>query len=231
MSDQEGHPDINYKKIYFTLLGLLVVSVAGPFLGIMWVTLLTAFGIAFVKAGLVVNNFMHLRWEKRMVKWLLVTSLVFIAMLFAGTAADIMNHEGHNWQNLAAMAAVERGLGDSHGEGEGEAAGGDEAEAEPVAPEPAGFSAEASYGMVCSACHGVAGDGAGAAGAALDPPPADFTDPSFWEGRDRDRIITGIRDGGAAVGGSALMAPWGALYDADQLEQMADYVISFRPNG
>jgi hypothetical protein len=25
------------------------------------------------------------------------------------------------------------------------------------------------------------------------------------------------------------MAPWGALYTEEQLEQMADYVMSFRP--
>mgnify|MGYP001787692567 CR=1 FL=1 len=34
----------------------------------------------------------------------------------------------------------------------------------------------------------------------------------------------------AAVGGSALMAPWGALYTPEQLEEMADYVMSLRPN-
>ena len=43
------HP--NYKTIYFTLLGLLVISVVGPFFGIVWVTLVTAFGIALVKAS------------------------------------------------------------------------------------------------------------------------------------------------------------------------------------
>ena len=40
------HP--NYKKIYFTLLILLVISVAGPFFGHVVVTLITAFGIALV---------------------------------------------------------------------------------------------------------------------------------------------------------------------------------------
>jgi hypothetical protein len=49
-----GHHDaghhVNYKKIYLTLLALLVVSVVGPFLGNIWITLITAFGIAIVKA-------------------------------------------------------------------------------------------------------------------------------------------------------------------------------------
>ena len=65
-------PHTNYKKIYFTLLGLLVVSVAGPFLGIVWVTLMTAFGIALVKANLVIQNFMHLKSERRLIKWMLL---------------------------------------------------------------------------------------------------------------------------------------------------------------
>ena len=43
-------------------------------------------------------------------------------------------------------------------------------------------------------------------------------------------FMIAIRDGGVAVGASALMAPWGALYDEEQLGQMADYVMSFRPN-
>lgn len=231
MSEHQEHHDehhVNYKKIYFTLLALLVVSVVGPFLEILWVTLLTAFGIALVKARLVVNNFMHLKWEKRLMKWMLATSLVLMGIMFAGVAPDVMNHEGNNWENLAAQAAVERGIeGGDHDEEPGEGEG--EGEAEVVVE--AGFNAEQSFTLVCGTCHGAAGDGTGPAGAALDPPPADFTDPAFWETRDRDRIRIAIRDGAAAVGGSALMAPWGALYpDPDQLEQMVDYVISLGPN-
>ena len=56
MSEQHHHP--NYKKIYITLVILLAISVAGPHLGIVWLTLITAFGIALVKANLVVQNFM-----------------------------------------------------------------------------------------------------------------------------------------------------------------------------
>ena len=57
---EHAHP--NYVKIWAILLGLLAVSVAGPFLGIWWVTLITAFGVALVKAYLVSANFM--RWRK-----------------------------------------------------------------------------------------------------------------------------------------------------------------------
>ena len=223
----DGGHHVNYFAIYVALVVLFLISVAGPEIGeltgLRWITLVTAFGIAIVKARLVVNNFMHLKWEKRIMKWVLATSLILMGLMVAGVSPDVLNHEGSNWENVAAKEATARGLSDEEHD-EGAVEGGDVA-----AADPAEFSAAQSFGVVCATCHGAGGDGTGAAGAALDPPPADFTDPAFWAERDRDRIITVIRDGAAAVGGSPLMAPWGALYDAEQLEQLADYVIAFRP--
>lgn len=102
------HP--NYTRIYFILLGLLVVSIIGPEFGITWLTLTTAFGIALVKAALVVRNFMHLKWERSIIGWTLGVSLLLMFLMFAGIAPDVMNHEGRNWTNEAAQAAVERGI-------------------------------------------------------------------------------------------------------------------------
>ena len=225
---------VNYKKIYFTLLGLLVVSVVGPFFGILWVTLITAFGIAIVKANLVIQNFMHLKWERRIAKWFLTTSLVLMFLMVAGVSVDILNHEGNNWENIAAQAAVERGIPLEPGE-EGELAVEEETEAEPVA---AGFNAPQMFGLVCASCHGATGDGTGPAGAALDPKPASFTDPAFWAEqnlhpefpvRDRERIVKVIRDGAASVGRSPLMVGWSASFTPEQVEQLADHVMSLRP--
>lgn len=223
----DGGHHVNYFKIYIILLVLFLISVAGPevgeLTGLRWITLITAFGIALVKANLVINNFMHLRWEKKLMKWMLTTSVVLMALMVAGVAPDVLNHRGANWENLAAQAAVERGVDGEHAEDEG----GDDAVV--VVADPAVFNAAGSYGIICASCHGAAGAGDGAAGVALDPAPADFTDATFWETRDRERVITVIRDGGAAVGASALMAPWGALYTEEQLGLMADYVMGFRP--
>jgi caa(3)-type oxidase subunit IV len=217
--EKDAH-HVNYKKIYFTLLGLLVVSVAGPFLGIVWVTLVTAFGIALVKANLVIQNFMHLKWEKRIAKWVLTTSLVLMAIMMAGVSVDVMNHEGNNWENVAAQAAVERGLAAIAGEVV------EEAEVEVV---EAGFSAPNMFGLVCASCHGAAGDGTGAAGLALDPRPANFTDPTFWTTRDMEDIVNVITNGGAAVGRSPLMVGWSASFTAEQIQELGDYVATFRP--
>ena len=99
MSEDAAHAEheINYVRVWAILLCLLVVSILGPFLGIKIVTLITAFGIAIVKAYLVAKNFMHLNIEPRYAIYLLTTMLVFMLLLFAGSAPDIMKHEGRNW--------------------------------------------------------------------------------------------------------------------------------------
>ena len=97
--------------------------------------------------------------------------------------------------------------------------------------DPDAFDAVGQFDLICATCHGSAGDGTGPAGLALEPPPANFTDPAFWETRDDERIKTVIRDGGAAVGASPLMAAWGVLYNDEQLDALVDYVKSFRPAG
>lgn len=105
------HP--NYVKVWAILCALLVVSVVGPMLGHPVVTLVTAFGIACVKAFLVIKNFMHLTVEKRIAVYILSTCLVFMFLLFAATAPDIMKHEGDNWYK----PAVEIAAAPSHGGG------------------------------------------------------------------------------------------------------------------
>lgn len=217
---QHDSHHVNYKKIYFTLLGLLVVSVVGPFFGVLWVTLVTAFGIAVVKANLVIQNFMHLKWEKRIAKWVLTTSLVLMALMMAGVSVDVLNHEGNNWENVAAQAAVERGLAEAAGEVHVE---------EEVEVVEAGFSVTSTFNLVCASCHGAAGDGTGAAGLALDPRPANFTDPAFWATRDMARIVNVITNGASSVGGSPLMVGWSASFTAEQIQELADYVATFRP--
>jgi caa(3)-type oxidase subunit IV len=121
-----GHGDHSheqhYIKIWKILCVLLVVSVIGPMFEIQVLTLLTAFGIAGVKAFLVVKHFMHLNLEKRFVAYFVATALVFMFLFYAGTSADVMNHTGRNWSNVAAKAETKRALKEieerkAHGEG------------------------------------------------------------------------------------------------------------------
>jgi caa(3)-type oxidase subunit IV len=93
------HP--NYVKIWAILVALLIVSVLGSLSHIREVVLITAFGIALVKAYLVAKNFMHVNVEKRWVPYLLIVCLLFVVILFAGVAPDVMNHSGLHWVNTS----------------------------------------------------------------------------------------------------------------------------------
>jgi caa(3)-type oxidase subunit IV len=119
----------NYVKIWAVLTVLLVVSVLGPIVAgnfsptvKLVLTLLTAFGVAFVKAFLVIKYFMHLTVEKKYVGFLLLTMLAFMLVFVGGTAPDVMKHEGQRWVNTAAQDTVKKGLAeDAAAEGHGDA--------------------------------------------------------------------------------------------------------------
>ena len=96
-----------YVKIWALLLVLLVISVIGPELGVRAITLITAFGIAVVKAYIVAAHFMHLNVEKKYIHYMLYTMVLLMIVFFAGTAADIMKFSGSNWINADAMKQVE----------------------------------------------------------------------------------------------------------------------------
>lgn len=98
MTEAHAHP--SYVKIYFTLLALFAVSVLGPMFGHPWLTLITAFGIAVVKATMVAAYFMHINVEPRYIRRLMYVMLAFMLVLFAGVAPDVMKSEGTNWRKL-----------------------------------------------------------------------------------------------------------------------------------
>lgn len=107
----------NYVRIYVILMILLVISILGPELGIRAVTLITAFGIAVVKAYMVAKHFMHITFAPRYVAYLVGTCLVFMMLFFAGTAPDVMKFEGTNWVKPAwdtAHAAAPQGHEGAH---------------------------------------------------------------------------------------------------------------------
>jgi cytochrome c553 len=118
--------------------------------------------------------------------------------------------------------------------GGGEPAADAPATSEPAAssaPAPAAFDAAATFNTVCATCHGTTGMGDGPAGIALDPRPASFSSPEFWETRDDEHIFTVIKEGGAAVGRSPLMVAWGASFTDDQIRELVEHVKSFKPAG
>ena len=92
MSGIHAHP--NYVKIWFWLVILLVISTLGPMLEIPVITLITAFGIAVVKAFMVAANFMHLKFEKHIIWFMMMMSLILLGVFFFGVAPDVMQTVG-----------------------------------------------------------------------------------------------------------------------------------------
>ncbi len=101
MSDHAAahhHAPRNYVRIWALLCVLLVVSIIGPTLEIRVVTLITAFGVAILKAYLVAKHFMHLDIEQRWVAYVLVAMLAFMVVYFGGVAPDVLKQTGHRWE-------------------------------------------------------------------------------------------------------------------------------------
>jgi len=63
--------------------------------------LITAFGVALVKAYMVAKNFMHLDIEKPIVHWILLVALALMVLLYGALAPDVQKGEGSGWKKDA----------------------------------------------------------------------------------------------------------------------------------
>jgi mono/diheme cytochrome c family protein len=86
---------------------------------------------------------------------------------------------------------------------------------------------KAKYDGFCASCHGAAGKGDGAAAAALNPKPGDFTDCKTMASNSDEFLHKIIKDGGAAVKKSPLMPPWGGSLSDQDISNLVSYVRSF----
>lgn len=126
-----SHSHPSYFKIYLLLLVLFVISVAGPemahlvgfeddSIGRLIFVLITAFGIALVKAYYVLSYFMHLKFEKIYAPYMLLSMVALLFVFFFGTATDSMMSEGHNWKKTYIEPEVAAGEGhEAHGDAHG----------------------------------------------------------------------------------------------------------------
>jgi hypothetical protein len=55
------------------------------------------------------EEFMHLPLEKHFIWYIEGIVVAFMLLFFFAVSPDVMQHEGRNWENRAAIAAVERG--------------------------------------------------------------------------------------------------------------------------
>jgi mono/diheme cytochrome c family protein len=54
---------------------------------------------------------------------------------------------------------------------------------------------QALYEEKCASCHGSNGDGQGPTASLFNPAPADFRNPSFWQGNVNQKITNTIENG------------------------------------
>jgi mono/diheme cytochrome c family protein len=86
----------------------------------------------------------------------------------------------------------------------------------------------ALYKTYCVTCHGDTGKGDGAASASLTPKPANFADAAFWKTRDDAAVKKVIKEGGAAVGKSAMMIAWGSVLDDAKIDAVIKHIKTFQ---
>jgi caa(3)-type oxidase subunit IV len=108
-TDAPHHDETSYVAIWGVLCALLGVSVLGPMAGVRLLTLITAFGIAIVKAYMVCRYFMHLNIEKKWVAYILGFMLAIMLVFFGGVAPDVLRPEGLRWQKTYVEPATAGG--------------------------------------------------------------------------------------------------------------------------
>ncbi len=91
------------------------------------------------------------------------------------------------------------------------------------------FDAAGTFTQACGPCHGATGAGDGPAAATLPIKPANFASADFWDSRDDAGITKIIKEGGAAVGKSPLMAPFGAQFDDSQIAGLVAHIHTLQP--
>lgn len=78
------------------------------------------------------------------------------------------------------------------------------------------------YKEKCLICHGEKGDGKGPAGAALNPPPRDFTSADYCNAKD-ENLMNSIKNGKRA------MPPFGAVLSDEDIQKVHAFERTFCP--
>jgi mono/diheme cytochrome c family protein len=98
------------------------------------------------------------------------------------------------------------------------------AETASATPDPA--RGKVHFDNFCVSCHGPRGEGDGPVGLTLNPRPARLGDRAYMSGKTDDYLFGVIKNGGASVGKSPLMAPWGGSLTDAQIRDVIAYIRS-----
>lgn len=80
------------------------------------------------------------------------------------------------------------------------------------------------YAANCSSCHGAAGAGDGPLSAGLVPQPAKHADGVYMNALSNEHIFKVVKEGGAAVGKAATMAPWGTSMSDEEIRSLVAFI-------
>lgn len=92
-SDYHGHP--NYFAVWITLMILMFGSLMLAELGSRVLAISLIFSLAIVKAILVLGQFMHLKWEPRMLWGIVAFGFLCLIILYFGVFPDIVMVKPH----------------------------------------------------------------------------------------------------------------------------------------
>jgi mono/diheme cytochrome c family protein len=104
----------------------------------------------------------------------------------------------------------------------------------PTAPDLPGYEVRLGrevYQHYCQICHGDTGAGDGFNAFNLDPRPRDLSDPDFQKKKTDADLHDAILRGGAGVGLSPLMPPWGRTLSARQMDDVILYLRTLKHAG
>ncbi|MEZ4331735.1 MAG: cytochrome c [Myxococcota bacterium] len=108
----------------------------------------------------------------------------------------------------AAVAGAERAPSATRAEAPAEQSGSAVAKVRP---------ADELYAANCASCHGATGHGDGPLSAGLQPAPAKHADGNYMNALSNDYLFKVVKEGGAAVGKSPTMAPWGTSFSDEEI--------------
>ena len=100
----------------------------------------------------------------------------------------------------------------------------------PKTPTPGGnlrgdaSAGKAIYAQYCATCHGATGHGDGPVAGTLNPKPANHADHVFMAGLTDEHLYQVISKGGASVGKSSMMAPWGGVINDQGIKDLIAYL-------
>jgi len=80
------------------------------------------------------------------------------------------------------------------------------------------------YAQYCASCHGPKGHGDGPVASTLNPRPANHTDHVFMAEKTDQHLYQVISQGGASVGKSPMMAPWGNVIPQQGIKDLIAFL-------